>query len=304
MLAQAGAVRADDLRLVHVLEVPTDGAKSVLYAQRGNLFRKRGLQADIVAMGSGASIFAAVLGGSADFGSGSLFPVFAACAHGVPLRMIAPASLYSSDHADSLLLVPKDSPIRAARDMNGKTIGVDAVKDVNGTATRAWLDLHGGDGSTLRLVELRPAEQLTALDTGRIDATMLKPPFLTAALASRKFRVLGTPLDAIAPRFLLSCWVASADFVAKNPDVVNAFVAGLTEAARYTNANQAATVDLVAAFTGQDPAVIAGGIRTVTAESVTLAELQRPLDFAYKYGILDKTFDVTGILAPGFPLKA
>jgi len=296
------AAAADDPRLVRVLEVPTDGAKSVLYAQRANLFRKRGITADIVSMGSGASIFAAIIGGSADIGAGSLFPVFAAYARGVPLRIIAPASIYASDHADTLLLVQKDSPIRAARDLNGKTIGVDAVKDVNGTATRAWMDLHGGDGKTLRLVELRPPEQLSALDTGRIDSVVLKPPFLTLALQSGKFRVLGQPLDAIAPRFLLSSWVSSADFIAKNPDVVNAFVAALTEAAHYTNADQAATTDLVAAFTGQDAALLGSGVRTITAETVTLAELQRPLDFALKYGIIDQRFDLSGLLAASFPM--
>lgn len=68
-----GSAAADDPRVVRVLEVPTDGAKSVLYAQKANLFRKHGIQADIVPMGSGAAIYSAVVGGSADFGSGSLF---------------------------------------------------------------------------------------------------------------------------------------------------------------------------------------------------------------------------------------
>jgi ABC-type nitrate/sulfonate/bicarbonate transport system substrate-binding protein len=76
---------------------------------------------------------------------------------------------------------------------------------------------------------------------------------LTVALESGRFRVLGRPLDAIAPRFLLSSWVASADYIAKNPETVSAFTAALAEAARFTNAHQAATTDMVAAFTGLGP---------------------------------------------------
>jgi NitT/TauT family transport system substrate-binding protein len=291
--AAAAAAGVADVR---VLAVPTDGVKSLLYAQRAGLFRNHGITAGVVAMGSGAAIFSAIIGGSADIGSGSLFPVFAAYARGVPLRIIAPASLYASDHADKLLLVQKDGPLRSARDLNGKTIGVDAVKDVNGTATRAWLDLHGGDGSTLRLVELRPAEQLSALDAGRVDSVVLQPPFLTVALESGRFRVLGRPLDAIAPRFLLSSWVASADYIARNPETVSAFATALAEAARYTNAHQAATTEMVAAFTGLDPAVLGRGVRSTTAESITLADVQRPLDFALKNGIIDRPFDVSGLL--------
>lgn len=294
---------ADVPRVVHVLSVPSDGSKSVLYAQHANLFRKRGIDAEIVGMGSGASIFAAVLGGSADFGGGNLFSVFAAYARGVPLRIVAPISIYTSEHADTLLLVRKDAPIQSARDLNGKTIGADSVKDLNDTATRAWVDLHGGDGKSLRVVEAKPAEQLVALDTGRIEAAAIKPPYLTAALSSGKFRALGKPLDAIGPRFLLSCYVATVDFIVKNPFVVAGFAAAIAEAARYTNANQAATNELVAAFSGQDPVLLGQGVRSITAESITLADLQRPLDFAVKSGIIEKNFDVNGLLAPTVPLS-
>ena len=297
-----GSAAADDLRVVHVLEVPTDGAKSVLYAQRAGLFRKHGIQADIEPLGSGAAIFAAVLGSSADFGSGSLFPVFAAYARGVPLRIVAPASLYSSDHSDTLMLVQKDAPIHAPRDLNGKVMGADAPNDIYVTSVRAWLDANGGDGKSLHTIELNAAQQLAALNGGRIDAAVLKPPFLTVALDSGKFRVLGKPLDVIAPRFLLSCWVASEDYIAKNADTVTGFVAGLTEAARYTNPHQDQTVDMVAGFTKQDPAQLRHGVRSITADAISLADLQRPLDFAVKAGILERTFDVSGILASSVPL--
>jgi NitT/TauT family transport system substrate-binding protein len=293
---------ADDLKTVRVLSVPSDGAKGILYAQKAGLFRKRGITADIEGMGSGAAIYAAVLGGAADFGGGNLFSVFSAYARGVPLRIVAPISIYTTEHADTLLLVKKDSPIATARDLNGKTMAADSVRDVNDTATRAWVDLNGGDGKSLRAIELKASEQVVALDTGRIDAVAIKPPYLTVALGSGKFRVLGKPLDAIGPRFLLSCYVATADYIAKNPAVIGGFRAALAEAARWTNANQAATNDMVAAFSGQDPALLGSGVRSVTAESVSLTDLQRPLDFAYKNGLLEKNFDVTGILAAGFPL--
>ncbi len=287
---------ADELKTVRVLEVPTDGAKSVLYAEKAGLFRKRGIDANIVAIGSGSAIYAAVVGGSADFGSGSLWPVYEAYAHGVPLRIIAPASLYRADHPDGFLLVAKDGPIKTPRDLNGKILGGDSAKDISVMAIRSWLDQKGGDGKSLRSVELKQTEQLAALDAGRIDAVLLKPPYLTVALETGKYRELGTPYDAVASRFALSCWVATADYIAKNPDTVKAFTAGLLEAAKFTNANQAATTDLVAAFSGQDAAVLGRGIRSTTAETVTAADFQGPLDFAYKSGVIDQHFDLSGVL--------
>jgi NitT/TauT family transport system substrate-binding protein len=301
--AVPGYAAAQEVKTVHVLAVPTDGVKSTLYAQKNGLFRKRGINADIVPMGSGAAIFAAVVGGSADIGSGSLFPVFAAFGRGLPLRIIAPASLYTSDRADALMMVAKDSPYKTGRDLNGKTIGTDAVKDVYSTATRAWVDQHGGDGASLRAIELKPTEQISALDTGRIDVCVLKSPFLQPALDSGKFRVLGKPLDAIGRRFLLSAWVANLDFITKNRELVAGYAAALNEAAKITNRNQSLTTDLVAQFTGQEAQVLARGIRSVTADALTLGDIQRPIDFAVKYGIMDQRFEASAILAPGVPFS-
>jgi ABC-type nitrate/sulfonate/bicarbonate transport system substrate-binding protein len=293
---------AQELHAVRVLEVPADGAKSVLYAQKMNLFAKRGINADILSLGSGSAIFAAVLGGAADFGSGSLWPVFQAFARGLPLRIIAPASIYQSNKPDAFLLVRKDSSIAHPRDLNGKIVGGDAANDIAMVATRTWLDQHGGDGKTLKTVDLNSAAQLASLEAGRIDAAVLKPPFLTKAMESGNFRQIGTPYDAVGPRFLLSCWVATADYIAKNTDIVNGFVAGLTEAAKITNANQNSTIEMVAAFTKQDPVQLAKGLRSTTAVTISLAEMQRPLDFAYKNGIIQNHFDLSSVLAASVPL--
>src|SRR5258708_5771315 len=79
-----------------------------------------GLQVDVGAMTSGAVIYAAILGGAAQFGSGNLFSVFSAYARGVPLRIVAPITIYTTDNADTFLIVRKDDPIHSARDFNGK----------------------------------------------------------------------------------------------------------------------------------------------------------------------------------------
>jgi ABC-type nitrate/sulfonate/bicarbonate transport system substrate-binding protein len=115
---------------------------------------------------------------------------------------------------------------------------------------------------------------------------------------------LGKPLDAVAPRFLISAWISSDDFVTKNPQALKAFQAVIAQAGRYTNAHQDATVDLVAKFTGQDPAQVRNSVRATSAVAVTLPELQRPLDFAYKYKLIDHSLDATAMLAPGFPVGA
>jgi NitT/TauT family transport system substrate-binding protein len=301
--AATGTVAAQDLKPARAISIPTDAAKQILYAQKANLFRKHGVQIDLSAMGSGAAIFAAIIGGSCDFGSGSLFPVFQAFGRGLPLRIIAPISIYDTNHCDAWLLVSKDSDIHAPRDLNGKVMGADAPTDIYVSSMRVWLDNHGGDGKSLKPVELKATEQLAALNAGRIDMVVLKPPYLTVAMQSGKVRVLGKPLDVIAPRFLLSCWVASSDFMAKNPETVKGFVAALTESSVYCNKHPGDTIDIVAQFSSQDPALLRAGVRSTLAEAVSVADVQKPLDFAFAHGIVDKQYDARSVLSPFVPMK-
>jgi hypothetical protein len=53
---------------------------------------------------------------------------------------------------------------------------------------------------------------------------------------------------------------------------------------------------MVAKFSGQDRAVVAAGVRSIIGESITLADVQKPLDFAYKYGVVDKHYDARDAL--------
>jgi NitT/TauT family transport system substrate-binding protein len=201
-----------------------------------------------------------------------------------------------------VLLVKSDAPLRTASDLNGKTIGVDSVQDLYTFATRAWVDTNGGDGTSLKAVELPPPEQLAALLSGRIDAGIFKAPFLSVALGGGKARIFAKPLDAIAPRFLISAWIASDDFIKKNPLAVKAFQSVMADSARYTNAHQDATVDIVAKFTGQEAADVRNAVRATSAVVVTPPQIQRPLDFAVKYKMIARPLDVSDILAPGFPV--
>ncbi len=303
-LLRVAPARAQAVQTLRVLTVRTDAVKTLLWAQQQNLFGAHGLAIDLVNTGSSAASLTALVGGSADIAAGSLFATFAAIAHDIPVKFIAPEAFYLSDHADSVLLVKTDSPIRTPSDLNGKVIGVDSLKDLYTLATRGWVDNGGGDGASLKPVEIPPPEQLAALIAGRIDAGVFKAPFLSVALAGGKARLLGKPLDAVAPRFLISAWIASSDFIAKNAQAVRSFQTVMAQAAQYTNAHQDATVDIVAKFTGQEAAQVRASVRATSAVAVTLPELQHPLDFAYKYKLIDRALDAGTMLAAGFPVGA
>ena len=173
-LLHAAPIGAQSLQTLRILTVRTDAVKTLLLAQQQNLFAAHGLAIELVNTGSSAASLTALIGGSADITAGSLFATFAAVAHDIPVKFIAPEAFYLSDHADSVLLVKADSPIRTAGDLNGKVIGVDSLKDLYTLATRGWVDNGGGDGASLKPVEIPPPEQLATLLRGRIDAGVVE----------------------------------------------------------------------------------------------------------------------------------
>jgi|GEM_PF-6150693 hypothetical protein len=47
---------------------------------------------------------------------------------------------------------------------------------------------------------------------------------------------------------------------------------------------------------------LAHGVRSVIATTISLADIQRPLDFAFKYGIIDQHYDAKAMLAASVPM--
>ena len=75
----------------------------------------------------------------------SLPAVLQAHVRGVGFKIVAPAQYYLTEAPTVGLIVKKDSPIRTGRDLNGTTIATSSLKDLNSTATLAWMDKNGGD---------------------------------------------------------------------------------------------------------------------------------------------------------------
>ena len=155
-----------------VATIPSDAGAEPFFGIDRGFFAKAGLDVHLDTQSSGPAIAAAVAGGALDVGFSNTISIATAHKRGLPFTFIAPASVYVSAAPTSLLMVRKDSPLRTARDFNGKTIGANALKNIAQYAPSLWIDRNGGDSSTLRFVEMPADEQAAALEQGRIDGGM------------------------------------------------------------------------------------------------------------------------------------
>ena len=292
-LTRPSRVGAQALTVIRLSSTLDDSLTPILYGNASGLFAKAGLEVQVTAAASGAAITASVVGGAVDLGKSSPLPLISAYTRGIPIQLVAGSALYLSEDPITALVVAKDAPIHTASDLAGKLAATPALHSLDHIATQAWVDQHGGDSSTLKFVEIPQQTVPTALLQGRIDVSTLVVPTLANAMATGNFRIIGRPFDAIAKRFLIAVWFSSRDYVSKHPDVIKRFNDAFASAATFCNTHHAATVDLLASYSHQDPAAIRAMTRTTTAPHLEARELQPLIDAATKYGVIGKTFSAT-----------
>jgi NitT/TauT family transport system substrate-binding protein len=276
--------------------LPEDSATPVLYAISSGAFKRENLDVKLEAQRSGPAVASGIAGGAYQIGKVSLNPLIDAHAKGIPLVIVAPGGLSTTANPIAGLMVAKDSPIKKAKDLNGKTIAVGALNDIFTLAMRAWMEKNGGDPTTLKLVEIPISAIAEAIDKERVVAGSANEPILGAALATGKVRILARTFDSLAPRFMFTAWVATRAWADQNRAAVESFGKVVRQSAAYANAHHADTVDDIAKFTGLDPAVVRKMARTEAATSVDPALIQPVVDAAAHFKDIPGRFEAKELI--------
>src|SRR5579875_85161 len=292
------------LAMMHIFRrlasTPDDTFVAVIYAQRSGMFRAAGLDVQLSPSStSGAAIAAGVASGTYDIGKSSLTSILAAHLRGIPFTLIAPGTLYDPKAPYGLLIVAKDSPIKSAKDLNGKTVAVAALNSLDQAAILAWMDQNGGDGKSLKFIELPQSEDGAALAQHRIAASLTIRPQLDQALASGQARVLAPAFSAISKNYLVSAWFTTTDYASKHPDVVAKFRRIVEEAAAYGNTHHSVTAPLLAEVSKIPLSVITSMERGVLGTQLTPALVQPVIDVSAKYNVLSRSFPASEVIWNG-----
>jgi NitT/TauT family transport system substrate-binding protein len=292
-----GGANAQDHPVISVILPPSTDVAPLLYADHAGLFTKAGLNVQITQLPNGATIAAAIAGGSGQIGFSSLSALITGHARGLPFQLVAPGGVYTADDPYAYMLVRSDSPIRTGRDLNGKTLGSASIGDLDTVSAYAWMDQNGGDVKTTHVIELANPVLSRALIDGRIDAVSIGQPWVTLALDSGKIRTIGKSFSAIAPRFLMSAYFSTAAFATANPDALERFERVVSDASAYVNAHHDVIIPLLASFTKQDPALIARTMKGSDAQYLDAKDIQPMIDVSAKFGMIAKPFKAEDMMS-------
>jgi NitT/TauT family transport system substrate-binding protein len=162
--------------------------------QRAGIFKKYGLELDILFTSGGAESQQAVIGGSMDIATGvGVSGAIGAYSKGAPLRLIGSEMIGSPD---LYWYVPVNSPIKTIAEINGKTVGF----SVTGSSSHAGLlEFARQNGLDVKAISTggMPATFTQAM-TGQIDVGWASAPFGIDALEDGKTRLIARGLDVTA----------------------------------------------------------------------------------------------------------
>ena len=181
---------------------------------------------------------------------------------------------------------------RFVQNTKGKSIGVNGLKSLQWMVMRAWLKAGGVDPDAVTLRDVPFPQMLDALKNKQVDGVFAIEPFLSADLLDPTIEVTGHPFDVL-PKVRPAAWVATADYVQKNPQTVKLFYAAMIKGAAWINANSTspAFFKIVSAYTKLPPARVAVMKNPVAMADINTGDLRRIAQLMRDTGLLTSTAD-------------
>jgi NitT/TauT family transport system substrate-binding protein len=210
-----------------------DVAPAYLGKQKG-FFASRGIDLTLSPEQGGAPIVKGVVSGKYQFGFSNVTSLMAAENDGAGLKAVASgvASTGRPGRDFSAVVVRGGSPIRTAKDLAGKRVAVNTLKNVGDTTVRESVRKAGGDPTGIRFQAMPFPAVPGALQAGTVDAAWVVEPQLSEVITQGGQVVASNFVDT-APDMTVAMYFTGAALLANDPDLVGRFTAAVNESLRY-----------------------------------------------------------------------
>lgn len=245
-----------DVIAIRLVENNTVSSLAAVVADSKGFFTDSGLDVTSTVV-TDISKVPPTLGNQYDIGFGVQPLVIRGAAQGLNTVVIAGNGASSADSAYMTLMATADSGIKSAKDMVGKILAGPTLTGTHHTATLYWLQKEGVEANEVQSVQVATPAMIDQLEQGQIDVAELQEPFITEA-KKRGLVEVAFSSAAVAPTTIESLWIASPDWAKENDEAIKRFREALTTSVEWMKdpANEAETKQILAEFTGQDPALV------------------------------------------------
>lgn len=297
-LAACGSSSDDEATDGGTLKVAVYPSFSSLGAQQAladGAFEDEGLTIKFVTVNTPADVAPLLSSGQVQFGLMDMTtPVLAAAkASKAPFVFDAPATegtpLTPDGWGSANVWVKKDSKIQSVKDLAGARFGIPQLNSQLWLDVRTNVDAAGGDSSKIKWVQIPdPAQNLTQIKSGQIDATTSSEPTGTSWAADAEVRHLAGFVSNQG--HIAYSFASTKDYATKHADVVDKFRAAIIAGNKAFNALDAAgKAKLAGTVNSKWPAELLAKARysNFGESAVSAADVQFSIDRMKKYDMLE-----------------
>lgn len=277
--------------------IPIVDVAPVYLGEKKGFYAKHGLKLSIATAQGGAAIVPGVVSGQFQFGFSNVTSLMVAQSNDVPVKAVANgiASTGQPDKDFGAITVKKGSPLKSPKDLEGKKVAINTLKNINETAVRASVRKAGGDPDKVKLVEMPFDQMPAALDDGQIDAAMVVEPAL-ATVKSQGGTEIASALVDVAPNLTVAMYFTSTQYAQQHADVVKKFQDATAESLAYADSHPDEVRAVVTTYTKIPPEVLAKVTLPRWPADPNRASIEALRDLGEQDGLFKKTPDLDKLL--------
>lgn len=266
-------------------------------------FKDAGLDINLAAMVGGAAIQPALASGAINIGWTNVVSMCQGHLQGLDFRFVANGAIAKRGTNDVFgVMVRPDAPINNGKDLEGKTIGVNTLRNILHAVASFWVEKHGGDPSKVKWVEIPLPQMAAALVNKQIDAFLAVEPFVHVPVRILKqARVIGYPLGEMAPRLLIASYFGSEAWIEKNVGLVRAFVTAVNRGIDAHNADLGEARAVIAKHTGMKPELLKDMPLPAFEKKIVASDIEPLLDAAFRYKLVERKFPPQELISKHVP---
>jgi NitT/TauT family transport system substrate-binding protein len=229
----------------------SDCASAMVGVDEG-IFKRHGLDVEMVLIGINSNIPAAILSNSIQIGGPTSTVFLQAIDGGLDLVAVEGASIMNKTSNDAVAAFVRTGIEAAeAKDFVGKKVGAPGLGAFLHVLFRKWLIEKGVDPKGVNFVEVTFPTMNDVLKSGAVDTVLTAEPFVARMTAAGTGHVGVRYAAELARTEPIILYAASRDWAEKNSDAIRNFRAGIAEAANIVNSDRDKASAAIAKFTKQ-----------------------------------------------------
>ena len=245
----------------------------------------------------GAAITPAVVSGDFQIGFSNTISLLIAASQDLPVEIISQGVLggKTEEEAWADLLVLKDGPIKNTKDLEGKTIAVNTLKNICEVTIKASLEKDGVAVDTLKFTEVPFPDMNAALEAGRVDGACVVEPFVSQGTAGAA-RGIDPFYVRTAPDLTVATYFTSTEYAEQNADVVDRFVSAMNKSLTYAQSHPDEVRDVLLDYTEIPPEAADAIKLPIWRPDLNEPTIELLSELSLKYGLIEEQPDLDELI--------